>query len=60
VRNFRTCFDRDAKAERAFFEEQVAALTKDAPFDRMLIYGDRASPNFESLDTLFKQLMESD
>ncbi len=57
---WRDTADLDAKAERAFLEKQVAALTKDAPFDRMLINGDSATPGFESLDALFKQLMEAD
>ena len=38
----------------------MAELTNDAPFDRMLINGDSARPGFESLDALFKQLMEAD
>ena len=50
----------DPKAERAFLDKQVATLTKDAPFDRMLINGDSATPGFESLDAIFKQLMEAD
>ena len=49
----------DPKAERAFLDKQVAALTKDAPFDRMLINGDSAA-GFEGLDSLFKQLMEAE
>jgi adenine-specific DNA-methyltransferase len=57
---WRDTSDLDPKAERAFLEKQVAALTKDAPFDRMLINGDSATPGFESLDALFKQLMEAD
>jgi adenine-specific DNA-methyltransferase len=57
---WRDTADLDPKAERAFLEKQVAALTKDAPFDRMLINGDSAAPGFESLDALFKQLMEAD
>ncbi len=57
---WRDMADLDPKAERAFLEKQVAALTKDAPFDRMLINGDSATPGFESLDALFKQLMEAD
>jgi adenine-specific DNA-methyltransferase len=57
---WRDTADLDPKAERAFLEKQVAALTKDAPFDRMLINGDSATPGFESLDGLFKQLMEAD
>ena len=50
----------DPKTERIFLEKQVAALTKDAPFDRMLINGDSATPGFETLDELFKQLMEAE
>jgi adenine-specific DNA-methyltransferase len=57
---WRDTADLDPKAERAFLEKQVAALTKDAPFDRMLINGDSAAPGFESLDALFKQLMEAE
>ncbi len=57
---WRDTADLDPKAERVFLEKQVAALTKDAPFDRMLINGDSATPGFESLDALFKQLMEAD
>jgi adenine-specific DNA-methyltransferase len=57
---WRDTADLDPKAERAFLEKQVAALTKDAPFDRMLINGDSATPGFESLDALFKQLMEAE
>ncbi len=56
---WRDTADLDPKAERAFLDKQVAALTKDAPFDRMLINGDSATPGFESLDALFKQLMEA-
>ena len=50
----------DPQAERAFLDKQVDALSKDAPFDRMLINGDSATPGFESLDAIFKQLMEAD
>jgi adenine-specific DNA-methyltransferase len=56
---WRDTADLDPKAERAFLEKQVAALTKDAPFDRMFINGDNAA-DFESLDALFKQLMEAE
>lgn len=57
---WRDTADLDPKAERAVLEKQVAALTKDALFDRMLINGDSATPGFESLDGLFKQLMEAE
>ena len=57
---WRDTADLDPKAERVFLEKQVAALTKDAPFDRMLINGDSATPDFETLDALFKQLMEAE
>lgn len=57
---WRDTADLDPKAERTFLEKQVAALTKDAPFDRMLINGDSATPGFETLDALFKQLMEAE
>jgi adenine-specific DNA-methyltransferase len=49
----------DPKAERAFLDKQVAPLTKDAPFDQMLINGDNAA-GFDSLDALFKRLMEAE
>jgi len=57
---WRDTADLNPKTERVFLEKQVAALTKDAPFDRMLINGDSATPGFETLDTLFKQLMEAE
>ncbi len=57
---WRDTADLDPRAERVFLEKQVATLTKDAPFDRMLINGDSATPGFETLDGLFKQLMEAD
>ena len=57
---WRDTADLDPKVERAFLEKQVAALTKEAPFDRMLINGDSATPGFETLDALFKQLMEAE
>ena len=44
----------DPKAERGFLE---ARLKREEPFDRLLINGDSATPGFESLDGLFKQLM---
>jgi adenine-specific DNA-methyltransferase len=44
----------DPKAERDFLE---ARLKQEEPFDRRLINGDSATPGFESLDGLFKQLM---
>ena len=50
----------DPKTERAFLEKEIAALTTDTMFDRMLINGDCAVPGFESLDPIFKQLMEAE
>ncbi len=45
----------DPKAERQFIEARLK-IEKE-PFDRMLINGDTAIPDFQSLDSLFKQLM---
>jgi adenine-specific DNA-methyltransferase len=44
----------DPKVEREFLE---ARLKREEAFDRLLINGDSATPGFESLDGLFKQLM---
>lgn len=45
----------DPQVEREFLEARLK-LEKE-PFDRMLINGDTATPGFQSLDSLFKQLM---
>jgi hypothetical protein len=51
---WRDMTDLDPKAERDFLE---ARLKREEAFDRRLINGDSATPGFESLDGLFKQLM---
>lgn len=51
---WRDMTELDPKAEREFLE---ARLKREEPFDRRLINGDSATPGFESLDGLFKQLM---
>jgi hypothetical protein len=43
----------DPAVERAFLEERVSG------YDRVLINGDCAVPGIESLDPLFKRLMEA-
>jgi len=45
----------DPKVERDFLEARLKQEKE--PFDRMLINGDSATPDFGSLDVLFKQLM---
>jgi adenine-specific DNA-methyltransferase len=51
---WRDMTELDPKAEREFLE---ARLKREEAFDRLLINGDSATPGFESLDGLFKQLM---
>lgn len=53
---WRDMTDLNPKVERAFLEGKVAESGQ--AFDRLLINGDTAAKGFESLDGLFKRLME--
>jgi len=54
---WRDMADLDPKIERKFLE---GMLKEEDEFDEKLINGDTATPGFQSLDSLFKRLMEAD
>ena len=53
---WRDMADLDPKIERKFLE---GMLKEEDEFDEKLINGDTATPGFQSLDSLFKRLMEA-
>ena len=53
---WRDMADLDPKIERKFLE---GMLKEEDAFDEKLINGDTATPGFQSLDSLFKRLMEA-
>ena len=53
---WRDMADLDPKIERKFLEDM---LKEEDEFDEKLINGDTATPGFQSLDSLFKRLMEA-